>query len=105
MSPEYAYEGSFSVKSDVFSFGIVVLETISGRRNSKLFQLEHCLNLQGYVSICLQIEQLSSLGWWSISVWIGSEQVNGLFGPDVTHVRSSFSNGEMQDLIMQGQIE
>lgn len=48
MSPEYAYEGLFSVKSDVFSFGVVVLETISGRRNSKLFQLEHGVNLQGY---------------------------------------------------------
>ncbi|XP_031120582.1 uncharacterized protein LOC116023716 [Ipomoea triloba] len=36
MSPEYAGHGIFSVKSDVFSFGISVLEIVSGRRNSEL---------------------------------------------------------------------
>ncbi|CAO2198106.1 unnamed protein product, partial [Urochloa humidicola] len=30
MSPEYAMEGAFSVKSDTYSFGIIVLEIISG---------------------------------------------------------------------------
>ncbi|KAL4368041.1 hypothetical protein GQ457_05G034250 [Hibiscus cannabinus] len=34
MAPEYAMEGLFSVKSDVFSFGVLVLEIISGKRNS-----------------------------------------------------------------------
>ncbi|KAI4312039.1 hypothetical protein MLD38_036895 [Melastoma candidum] len=33
MAPEYAARGKFSVKSDVFSFGVLVLEIISGRRN------------------------------------------------------------------------
>ncbi|CAM8947027.1 unnamed protein product [Rhodiola kirilowii] len=33
MSPEYAIDGQFSVKSDVFSFGVLVLEIISGTRN------------------------------------------------------------------------
>jgi serine/threonine protein kinase len=32
MSPEYAMHGQFSVKSDVFSFGVMVLEIISGKR-------------------------------------------------------------------------
>ncbi|MED6160547.1 hypothetical protein PIB30_052372 [Stylosanthes scabra] len=31
MSPEYAMEGVFSIKSDVFSFGVIILEIISGR--------------------------------------------------------------------------
>ncbi|WMV57154.1 hypothetical protein MTR67_050539 [Solanum verrucosum] len=36
MSPEYAMHGQFSVKSDVFSFGVLLLEIISGkRRNNK----------------------------------------------------------------------
>ncbi|XP_074316812.1 G-type lectin S-receptor-like serine/threonine-protein kinase At4g03230 [Silene latifolia] len=48
MSPEYAYEGIFSIKSDVFSFGVVVLETISGRRNSRIFIYEHGLSLLGH---------------------------------------------------------
>lgn len=33
MAPEYAADGIFSVKSDVFSFGVLVLEIVSGRRN------------------------------------------------------------------------
>ncbi|XP_024982403.1 cysteine-rich receptor-like protein kinase 10 [Cynara cardunculus var. scolymus] len=38
MSPEYAMHGSFSVKSDIFSLGVLVLEIISGKRNTGLFQ-------------------------------------------------------------------
>ncbi|OIT33218.1 g-type lectin s-receptor-like serinethreonine-protein kinase [Nicotiana attenuata] len=34
MSPEYALDGLFSIKSDVFSFGVVLLEIVSGRRNT-----------------------------------------------------------------------
>ncbi|KEH43965.1 receptor-like kinase [Medicago truncatula] len=34
MAPEYAMHGQFSVKSDVFSFGVLVLEIISGHKNS-----------------------------------------------------------------------
>ncbi|KAK2355126.1 G-type lectin S-receptor serine/threonine-protein kinase [Trifolium repens] len=33
MAPEYAVDGLFSVKSDVFSFGILMLEIICGKRN------------------------------------------------------------------------
>ncbi|KAK6783970.1 hypothetical protein RDI58_017424 [Solanum bulbocastanum] len=48
MSPEYALDGLFSIKSDVFSFGVVVLEIISGRRNTGFYQSEEALNLLGY---------------------------------------------------------
>ncbi|KAK0574527.1 hypothetical protein LWI29_025019 [Acer saccharum] len=34
MAPEYVMHGNLSVKADVFSFGVVVLELISGHRNS-----------------------------------------------------------------------
>ncbi|KAM3285342.1 cysteine-rich receptor-like protein kinase 10 isoform X1 [Capsicum chacoense] len=33
MAPEYATQGKFSVKSDVFSFGVLLLEIISGQKN------------------------------------------------------------------------
>ncbi|XP_022720572.1 putative receptor-like protein kinase At4g00960 isoform X1 [Durio zibethinus] len=41
MAPEYAMEGLFSVKSDVFSFGVLLLEIISGRRNNGFHLSEH----------------------------------------------------------------
>ncbi|WRX26759.1 Serine-threonine/tyrosine-protein kinase [Theobroma cacao] len=34
MAPEYVMEGVFSIKSDVFSFGVLLLEIISGKRNN-----------------------------------------------------------------------
>ncbi|XP_045787127.1 cysteine-rich receptor-like protein kinase 29 isoform X7 [Trifolium pratense] len=36
MAPEYAMFGQFSVKSDVFSFGVLVLEIISGQKISRI---------------------------------------------------------------------
>ena len=35
MSPEYLMLGQFSEKSDVFSFGVIILEVISGKRNAR----------------------------------------------------------------------
>ncbi|XP_038981779.1 G-type lectin S-receptor-like serine/threonine-protein kinase SRK isoform X5 [Phoenix dactylifera] len=45
MSPEYAMDGVFSVKSDVFSFGVLVLEIISGKKNRGVSISEHQGNL------------------------------------------------------------
>ena len=36
MAPEYAMFGQFTVKSDVFSFGVLVLEIISGQKISRI---------------------------------------------------------------------
>lgn len=47
MAPEYAVDGSFSVKSDVFSFGILMLEIVCGMRNRGLYQTDESLNLVG----------------------------------------------------------
>uniref|UniRef100_A0A7N2LSH3 non-specific serine/threonine protein kinase n=2 Tax=Quercus lobata TaxID=97700 RepID=A0A7N2LSH3_QUELO len=48
ISPEYALEGIFSVKSDVFSFGVVLLEIISGKKNTSFYQSEQAMSLLGY---------------------------------------------------------
>lgn len=48
MSPEYALDGFFSIKSDVFSFGVVILEICSGKRNTGFYQSEQALSLLGY---------------------------------------------------------
>ncbi|XP_057451344.1 cysteine-rich receptor-like protein kinase 10 isoform X2 [Lotus japonicus] len=48
MSPEYAMEGLYSVKSDVFSFGVLLLEIICGKRNSGFYLAEHGQSLLIY---------------------------------------------------------
>ncbi|KAL2327912.1 hypothetical protein Fmac_021339 [Flemingia macrophylla] len=48
MAPEYVIDGSFSMKSDVFSFGILVLEIICGKKNIGLYHIEKNLNLVGH---------------------------------------------------------
>ncbi|KAL4625486.1 hypothetical protein ACB092_05G029900 [Castanea dentata] len=47
MSPEYAMRGLFSEKSDVFSFGVLLLEIISGRRNTSICDEEQYSGLVG----------------------------------------------------------
>ncbi|KAJ6999630.1 G-type lectin S-receptor-like serine/threonine-protein kinase RKS1 isoform X2 [Populus alba x Populus x berolinensis] len=49
MSPEYAIHGQYSIKSDVFSYGVLTLEIISGRKNSGYGEKEPWLNLIGHV--------------------------------------------------------
>ncbi|XP_052290771.1 receptor-like serine/threonine-protein kinase SD1-8 isoform X1 [Citrus sinensis] len=49
MSPEYAMDGLFSVKSDVFSFGVLLLETVSGKKNRGFYHSNNELNLLGHV--------------------------------------------------------
>lgn len=49
MSPEYAMKGLFSVKSDVFSFGVLLLEIISGKKNN-YYKEDPSLNLVERVS-------------------------------------------------------
>ncbi|KAI3466616.1 hypothetical protein Pfo_023279 [Paulownia fortunei] len=49
MAPEYAMEGRFSEKSDVFSFGVLMLEIATGRRNTSFYNHEGSLNLLGHV--------------------------------------------------------
>ncbi|XP_035545533.1 putative receptor-like protein kinase At4g00960 isoform X4 [Juglans regia] len=45
MAPEYAMHGHFSVKSDVFSYGVLVLEMVCGRKNNYFQNGENTENL------------------------------------------------------------
>lgn len=43
-------EGIFSVKSDVFSFGVLLLEIVSGKKNSGFHLAGHGYSLLTFVS-------------------------------------------------------
>ncbi|KAM1888139.1 hypothetical protein ACFX13_046298 [Malus domestica] len=48
MSPEYARYGHFSEKLDVFSFGVLLLEIVSGKKNAAFYRFEHSPTLAGW---------------------------------------------------------
>ncbi|KAM3701567.1 hypothetical protein ACJW31_05G183500 [Castanea mollissima] len=48
MAPEYAMGGIYSIKSDVFSFGVLLLEIISGKRNAGFHQSKRASSLLAY---------------------------------------------------------
>ena len=64
MAPEYAIYGQFSAKSDVFSFGVLVLEIISGHKNSGVRRGENVEDLLCFVSLSF----LVMLSFFSLSL-------------------------------------
>ncbi|CAK9169898.1 unnamed protein product [Ilex paraguariensis] len=77
MAPEYAMHGQFSVKSDVFSFGVLVLEIVSGEKNNCFRHGEN-------------IEDLLSNAWKN---WQDGTTTN-LIDPEL-----KVGSGSMQDII------
>ncbi|GMP75302.1 hypothetical protein CsSME_00032449 [Camellia sinensis var. sinensis] len=49
MAPEFAMEGLYSVKSDVFSFGVLLIEIITGRRNATFHLTKRAPSLIAFV--------------------------------------------------------
>lgn len=45
--------GQFSIKSDAYSFGVLILEIISGKKNSSFYQSDYAEDLLSYVSILI----------------------------------------------------
>ncbi|KAF3531394.1 hypothetical protein DY000_02037909 [Brassica cretica] len=40
MSPEYAMQGQYSMKSDIYSFGVLLIEIISGKKNGGVYLMD-----------------------------------------------------------------
>ena len=66
MSPEYAVFGNFSAKSDVFSFGVMLLEIVSGKKNNRFYQQNPPLTLIGYVSYKRATRALGCISMFTI---------------------------------------
>ncbi|THG00537.1 hypothetical protein TEA_012236 [Camellia sinensis var. sinensis] len=49
MALEFAMEGLYSIKSDVFSFGVLLIEIITGRRNANFHLTKYAPSLIAYV--------------------------------------------------------
>uniref|UniRef100_A0A453BCI8 Uncharacterized protein n=1 Tax=Aegilops tauschii subsp. strangulata TaxID=200361 RepID=A0A453BCI8_AEGTS len=45
MAPEYVMRGNYSVKSDAFSFGVMVLEIVTGRKNNDCYNSQQSEDL------------------------------------------------------------
>ena len=50
MAPEYVKRGQFSIKSDVFSFGVLVLEIVSGQSITSFSKENNAESLVSHVS-------------------------------------------------------
>ncbi|CAM8909365.1 unnamed protein product [Rhodiola kirilowii] len=61
MAPEYAMRGYLTDKADVYSFGIVALEIVSGRSNTSYKSKDDCFYLLDWVLILKEKGQLMDL--------------------------------------------
>ncbi|XP_017229424.1 G-type lectin S-receptor-like serine/threonine-protein kinase B120 [Daucus carota subsp. sativus] len=109
MSPEYAMEGRFSVKSDVFAFGVLLLEILSGRKNNSFLLSADYTNLLGYVwNLCergkmlelidptLQVPSSSSKPLRYIIIGLLCVQESPDDRPSMSDVVSMFNNKHME---------
>nr|APU94843.1 leucine-rich repeat receptor-like protein kinase [Pohlia nutans] len=54
LAPEYMHTGRATEKGDVYSYGVVLLELISGRRPSDPSLIAEGMNLVGWVTLCIK---------------------------------------------------
>ena len=54
IAPEYAMQGQLSVKADVYSFGVLLLEIITGRKNTDYSLPPEMRILLGWVRYCFR---------------------------------------------------
>ncbi|KAF3969870.1 hypothetical protein CMV_006368 [Castanea mollissima] len=87
MAPEYAIDGLFSVKSDVFSFGMLLLEIVSGKKNRGFYHPNHSLNLIGHAwKLWREGRPLELIDVYSDNSWTLPEMLRCIHGPQASIV-------------------
>lgn len=67
-APEYAIRGELSEKADIYSFGVLVLELISCRKNTDLTLPSEMQYLPEYVgTLVLKKMPINSIALWNFS--------------------------------------
>ena len=66
MAPEYAMFGQFSIKSDVFSFGVLILEIVSGQKIISFRNGENVKYLLNYVSTLIKGKKYIGIFFWNM---------------------------------------
>ena len=70
MAPEYAVNGHFLVKSDVFSFEILLLEIITGKKNTRFYYPSDNVNLYGHVTVMRLFSYFNMLNFKKSVTWL-----------------------------------
>ncbi|KAJ9554416.1 hypothetical protein OSB04_018461 [Centaurea solstitialis] len=79
ISPEYAVNGLFSVKSDIFSFGVLVLEIVSGEKNRGFVHEDHHDHLLGHAwRLYKEGKSLDLIDTSLGKSWFGSEMLKSI---------------------------
>ncbi|RDX83723.1 putative leucine-rich repeat receptor-like serine/threonine-protein kinase, partial [Mucuna pruriens] len=91
MAPEYAMHGHLTDKADVYSFGIVALEIVSGRRNTILRSKDEALYLLNWVHLLREKGNLMELVDPKLGLDFNKEEVMVMIKVALlcTHVTSS----------------
>ncbi|XAR50633.1 Non-specific serine/threonine protein kinase [Bertholletia excelsa] len=109
MSPEYAMNGIVSLKGDIFSFGVLLLEIISSKKNNSYYNSKVTHNLIGYAwELWNEEKALDLIDWTSEDLYPHNEalrciQIGLLCVQDQATERPTMS--EVISMLTNGSIE
>lgn len=86
LAPEYALGGQLTLKADVYSFGVLILELVSGKRSSTVFGVEISILLLGRVSLLISKFIASFVLVYLLFRSTGTSLLNLAVGLGVQHI-------------------